>query len=83
MKMSLTPEALCQGLPTEFATYLSYCRQLAFEEEPDYNHLRGLFLDLLAREGYDPTRDQFDWFLTYEHVFLLDGSHSLIILPRL
>ena len=37
----------------EFATYLNYCRQLRFEDRPDYAYLRGLFKDLYIKEGYD------------------------------
>ena len=38
---------LCAGLPEEFKIYLDYCRQLRFEDNPDYNYLRRLFRDLL------------------------------------
>jgi len=37
---------------TEFATYLNYCRSLAFNEKPDYNFLRQLFRKLFSRMGY-------------------------------
>lgn len=37
----------------EFATYLNYCRQLRFEDRPDYAYLRGLFKDLYIKEGFD------------------------------
>ena len=36
----------------EFATYLNYCRQLRFEDRPDYAYLRQLFRNLFHREGY-------------------------------
>ena len=28
-------DALCSGAPSEFATYLKYCKYLKFEEKPD------------------------------------------------
>lgn len=43
VKFATPLKALCEGLPEEFATYLSYCRGLSFEEDPDYEFLRGLF----------------------------------------
>ena len=44
----------------EFPTYLNYCRQLRFEERPDYSYLRQLFRSLFHRQGF--TYDYvFDW----------------------
>jgi len=48
------------SFPTEFATYLNYCRSLKFEEKPDYIYLRRLFRDLYIREGYKDD-NIFDW----------------------
>lgn len=52
-KASTTIEALTRGLPEEFASYLQCCRNLKFEEKPDYNYLRKLFKDLMSRNGFD------------------------------
>jgi hypothetical protein len=52
-KVSTTIEALTRGLPEEFNQYLSYCRNLKFEEKPDYNYLRKLFKDLMYRNGFE------------------------------
>lgn len=35
-KMSVSLETLCKGFDQEFATYLVYCRNLRFDEKPDY-----------------------------------------------
>ena len=35
-KMATPIDTLCKGAPSEFATYLNYCRSLRFEEKPDY-----------------------------------------------
>lgn len=44
----------------EFSTYLRYCRQLRFEERPDYSYLRQLFRTLFHSQGF--TYDYvFDW----------------------
>lgn len=60
-KMSTPVEVLCKGYPPEFATYLNYCRQLRFEDRPDYAYLRGLFKDLYIKEGFDQQDAAFDW----------------------
>jgi hypothetical protein len=48
------------GSPPEFLAYFSHCRDLAFDERPDYQYLRGLFKGLMERSGwqYDFA---FDW----------------------
>jgi len=56
---------LTRNSPEEFSKYLQYCRNLNFEERPDYNYLRGLFRGLMDRSGY--TNDgAFDWILKKE-----------------
>ncbi|KAJ3074047.1 casein kinase I [Podochytrium sp. JEL0797] len=49
-----------QALPEEFGVYLKYCRDLKFDEEPDYEYLRGLFDKVLVdiREKDDGV---YDW----------------------
>ena len=39
-KMSTPVEVLCRGYPSEFGTYLNYCRSLKFADKPDYSYLR-------------------------------------------
>ena len=59
-KMSTPIDELCRGFPAEFATYLSYCRTLRFDEKPDYSYLRQLLRNLFHRQGF--TYDYiFDW----------------------
>ncbi|EFJ09392.1 hypothetical protein SELMODRAFT_235810 [Selaginella moellendorffii] len=59
-KISTPIEVLCKSCPTEFITFLHYCRALRFEEKPDYNYLKRLFHDLFIREGYQYDC-MFDW----------------------
>ncbi|KAF6769659.1 hypothetical protein AHF37_11855 [Paragonimus kellicotti] len=59
-KLSMRTETLCQGLPEEFAKYLNYCRNLAFEEEPKYKYLRSLFWRIMEKKSYKYDC-QFDW----------------------
>ena len=43
-KMSTPVEVLCRGSPSEFGTYLNYCRSLKFADKPDYSYLRKVIL---------------------------------------
>lgn len=36
-------EDLCEGIPEDFVTYTNYCRNLKFDEKPDYPYLRALY----------------------------------------
>lgn len=59
-KIGTPVDVLCQGIPSEFSTYINEVRKLGFEERPDYSAYRKLFRDLLIHEGY--TYDyQYDW----------------------
>ena len=49
LKYSATTEKLCKGLPEEFKTYINYCKKLEFEQKPNYDYLRGLFTNILAK----------------------------------
>ena len=42
-KMETSADVLCRGFPIEFVQYLNYCKNLKFEDKPDYNMLKGLF----------------------------------------
>ena len=48
-KMITPLEELCNGIPKCFYDYLKYCRQLEFEEQPDYDYLRKIFKDECVR----------------------------------
>ena len=52
-KLSTSIDVLCKGFPQEFATYLTYCRNLRFDEKPDYAYCRNLFKELFVRSGYE------------------------------
>jgi len=45
-KEQISVEELCEGIPSEFCTYMQAVRGLGFEERPDYSALRLLFKDL-------------------------------------
>ena len=50
------------NVPEEFVMFMDYCRDLKFEEKPDYNYLRKLFKDLFNRMGYEYDY-VYDWHL--------------------
>eukprot|EP01016_Furgasonia_blochmanni_P009126 TRINITY_DN13778_c0_g1_i3.p1 TRINITY_DN13778_c0_g1~~TRINITY_DN13778_c0_g1_i3.p1 ORF type:complete len:424 (-),score=94.25 TRINITY_DN13778_c0_g1_i3:169-1440(-) len=62
-KKANTPlEILCKGLPSELITYLNYCRNLRFDEKPDYVFLKKMFRELFVREAYECDY-VYDWIL--------------------
>ena len=50
MKSSISTEILCNGLPEEFSFFIKYCRNLGFEEDPNYDYLKSLFVNMLTRD---------------------------------
>lgn len=59
-KQTVPIAELCEGLPEEFSIYLNYVRKLGFEETPDYDFLKELFVKVLRSAG--ETDDvMFDW----------------------
>ena len=42
-------EILCKGLPEEFVQYIKYCKNLEFEQDPNYDYLRSLFTSILTK----------------------------------
>lgn len=61
-KMAVPIEELCKGFPVEFTFFLNYCRELSFEEQPDYLRLRQMFRALYKRDcGTDG--NIYDWVL--------------------
>ncbi|CCE63373.1 hypothetical protein TPHA_0E02830 [Tetrapisispora phaffii CBS 4417] len=59
-KLSINVETLCGGLPQEFSEYISYCKNLKFDERPDYLYLARLFKDLSIKLDYHNDH-LFDW----------------------
>ena len=61
-KIKNKPEILCSGMPIEFSHFLAYVRNLEFEQEPNYNYMRKLFLEVLNRNN-DKNDLMFSWIL--------------------
>lgn len=53
MKVSISVDELCDGLPKEFSMFLEYCRELKFDDRPDYSYCRHLFKNLFYKLGYE------------------------------
>lgn len=70
-KISTTIEQVTRNTPEEFSKYLTYCRNLNFDEKPDYNYLKGLFKSLLTQNGYEDD-GKYDWILKKE------GQESMV-----
>ena len=67
IKNNIDIKTLCSDLPEEISEYISYVKNLKYEEDPNYNFIKGLFKNLLNKFGY-----KFDY--TYDW----DNSKALI-----
>lgn len=59
-KQTTAIKDLCDGFPEEFNKYLSYVRNLGFEDTPDYDYLRDLFTQALKNSG-EVEDGEYDW----------------------
>lgn len=75
-KMSIDLEMLCSDLPQEFGIYLNYCRNLKFDEKPDYGYLKKIFKELFVKNGYEYDY-VYDWLLIPYDKESDDGNHEL------
>ena len=65
MKMRTTSEELCRGFPRQFMEYIEYTKNMEFEQEPDYDYLRGLFRQVMNEREYKFDY-MYDWCLPRE-----------------
>ena len=63
-KLTTPPELLCKKMPREFSFYFHYCKNLKFEDRPDYNSLKCMFAELLSsRMKINNIKELvYDWF---------------------
>ena len=63
-KLTTPPELLCKKMPREFSYYFHYCKNLKFEDRPDYNSLKCMFGELLeSRKKINNIKELiYDWF---------------------
>ena len=60
-KKNIKFEDLCSNLPSCFVKYFNYVRSLQFEDQPDYQLLRGLFREAFEEKNYIFDY-KYDWF---------------------
>ena len=60
-KQYFTPEQLLIGYPSELVNYIKYCRLLEYEQEPDYNYLTGLLINIIKNELKEEIDYKYDW----------------------
>ena len=64
-KLQIPVEILCLNLPQEMIFYLKYVKSLRFEDKPDYDLIRGFFINMLStcQTLYELDKDylKFDW----------------------
>jgi casein kinase 1 len=58
IKKSISIEQLCDSLPDCFSKYLYYCRNLKFDETPDYNYILKLLNNSCVQYNITP---DFEW----------------------
>lgn len=59
-KQTTQIKELCDAFPEEFNQYLTYVRNLGFEDTPDYDYLRDLFTQALKNLG-EVEDGEYDW----------------------
>ena len=60
-KINTSLDELCKGLPEEFKDFIKYSRDLEFEQEPDYNYLNKLLLNVGNKNGINIDKVKYDW----------------------
>ena len=62
MKGAIALDNLCSGCPKEAYSYMKYCKDLKFDEEPNYGYLQSQFENIL-KEKMQEKDGVFDWHL--------------------
>lgn len=62
VKLGTSLNKLCGNLPDCFGEYIIYCRNLKFDETPNYDYLSNLFFDTYEKLGF---KSDFDWMDDY------------------
>lgn len=52
-KMEIPIEELCNGTPIELMQILKYCKNLRFEEDPDYTYIKGQLKNMFINNAFD------------------------------
>ena len=61
IKMNITLDELCKGLPEEIKLFIKYAKEMEFHQEPDYKYLKSLLLKIADKNNIDVNNVEFDW----------------------
>ena len=50
MKVSASSQVLCDGLPTEFETFLNYVHAFEFSQKPNYKYIHDLMCGVIRKD---------------------------------
>ena len=73
IKMSMTPEKLFEGLPKEFADYLTMVKKLGFEDEPNYKSYIQMFNKLFKAKEFEMDY-RYDWVTVKDNTNVLKDA---------
>jgi len=62
LKMNTPTNKLCQDLPEEMNNAFKYIKNLKFDENPDYNHIRNYFKKSYHDNNYGSEKN-YDWII--------------------
>jgi tau tubulin kinase len=60
LKERFTNAELVKDLPPEYQLFMEHLQKLGYADEPDYDYLRRILMDIYTREGYSPD-EPYDW----------------------
>jgi hypothetical protein len=60
-KMKTPVQVLCEGLPSQFNSYMNYVKKLNYIDPPDYEFLKDLFHACYEKSGFSYEDTDFDW----------------------
>ena len=60
-KISTSLDDLCKNLPDEIKVFLSYSRELKFDQRPDYAYLKNLIRQISSNNNLSFSNNKFDW----------------------
>ena len=60
-KQNVTSEQLFYGFPNELVTFIDYCKNLGYEEEPNYEYMTNLFKDIITKQLKEDIDYKYDW----------------------
>ena len=67
IKLNIDTDILCSDCPEEFGEYITYIKNLKYEEDPNYNFIKNLFINSLNKIGSK-----------FDYVYDWDNSKALI-----